>query len=119
MKIFTRLIETVRGKLMAAIDRVMTCEPDHLIMGMSSETFWGGLEGSERLRERVEARAGVKATMGSDASRQALRQYGDIRRIGVVTPYMPVADAQVRRAMRCSRSTGPRSKPSSRSAPIW
>jgi len=75
----------------------MTCEPDHLIMGMSSETFWDGLEGSERLRERVQARAGVEVTMGSDASRQALRQYGDIRRIGVVTPYMPVADAQVRR----------------------
>src|SRR6266705_2484498 len=94
---FTTLIETVRRELMAAIDRVMTCEPDHLIMGMSSETFWDGLEGSERLRERVEERAGVKVTMGSDASRQALGQYGDIKRIGVVTPYMPVADAQVRR----------------------
>jgi maleate isomerase len=94
---FTALIQTVRNELMAAIDRVMTCEPDHLIMGMSSETFWDGLEGSERLRERVEARAGVKVTMGSDASRQALRRYGDIKRIGVVTPYMPVADAQVRR----------------------
>jgi len=94
---FTKLIETVRGELMAAIDRVMTCEPDHLIMGMSSETFWDGLEGSERLRERVEARAGIRVTMGSDASRQALRRYGDIRRIGVVTPYMPVADTQVGR----------------------
>jgi len=94
---FTKLIETVRGELMAAVDRVMTCEPDHLIMGMSSETFWDGLEGSERLRERVEARAGVKVTMGSDASRQALGQFGDIKRIGVVTPYMPVADTQVRR----------------------
>src|SRR5215468_12198956 len=92
---FTRLIETVRNELMAAIDRVMTCEPDHLIMGMSSETFWDGLEGSERLRERVEIRAGVKVTMGSDASRQALQQYGAIRRIAVVTPYMPVADLQV------------------------
>lgn len=94
---FTRLIETVRRKMMAAIDRVMTCEPDHLVMGMSSETFWDGLDGSERLRERVEARAGVKVTMGSDAAREALRCYGDIRRIGVVTPYLPVADAQVRR----------------------
>ena len=94
---FTKLIETVRGELMAAVDRVMTCEPDHLIMGMSSETFWDGLEGSERLRERVEARAGVKVTMGSDASQQALRRYGEIKRIGVVTPYMPVADMQVHR----------------------
>ena len=94
---FTRLIDTVRREMMAAIDRVMTCEPDHLVMGMSSETFWDGLDGSERLRERVEARAGVKVTMGSDAARQALAQYGAIRRIGVVTPYMPVADLQVRR----------------------
>jgi len=94
---FATLIETVRSETMAAIDRVMTCEPDHLIMGMSSETFWDGLEGSERLRERVEERAGIEVTMGSDASRQALQQYGDIKRIGVVTPYMPVADIQVRR----------------------
>src|SRR5579884_1850718 len=41
---FTQLIETVRRELMAAVDRVMTCEPAHLIMGMSSETFWDGLE---------------------------------------------------------------------------
>jgi maleate isomerase len=94
---FTRLIETVRGEMMTAIDRVMTCEPDHLVMGMSSETFWDGLDGSERLRERVEARAGVKVTMGSDAARQALQQYGPLHRIAVVTPYMPVADQQVRR----------------------
>src|SRR5579864_8993344 len=94
---FEKLIAAVRDQIMAAVDRVMTCEPDHLVMGMSSETFWGGLEGSERLRERVEARAGVKVTMGSDAARQALECYGDIKRIAVVTPYMPVADLQVRR----------------------
>jgi maleate isomerase len=93
---FARLIDNVRRELMSAIDRVMTCEPQHLIMGMSSETFWDGLDGSERLRERVEARAGVKVTMGSDAARQALARFG-AKRIGVVTPYMPVADEQVRR----------------------
>jgi len=93
---FEKLIGNVRAELLAAVDRVMTCEPDHLIMGMSSETFWGGLEGSERLRERIEAHSGVAVTMGSDAARQALRCFGDIRRIGVVTPYMPVADEQVR-----------------------
>jgi len=94
---FTRLIDAVRREMMAAIDRVMTCEPGHLVMGMSSETFWDGLDGSERLRERCEARAGVKVSMGSDAAREALKCYGDNRRIAVVTPYMPVADQQVRR----------------------
>ena len=93
---FERLMDNIRSEMLQAVDRVMTCEPDHLIMGMSSETFWDGLDGSVRLRERVEARAGIKVTMGSDASQAALRCYG-ARRIGVVTPYMPVGDEQVHR----------------------
>jgi maleate isomerase len=74
----------------------MTCEPDYLIMGMSSETFWDGLEGSKRLMERVEQRSGVKVAMGSDASQEALKRYG-AKRISVITPYMPAGDTQVRR----------------------
>jgi maleate isomerase len=93
---FNRLMDNIRKELLPAVDDVMTCEPDYLIMGMSSETFWDGLEGSLRLRERVEARAGVKVAMGSDAAQAALLRYG-VRRVAVVTPYMPVADAQVRR----------------------
>ena len=93
---FNRLMDNIRGEMLQAVDRVMTCEPDYLIMGMSSETFWDGLEGSVRLRERVEARAGVKVAMGSDASQAALSRYG-ARRIAVITPYMPVGDEQVRR----------------------
>ena len=34
--------------------------------------------------------------MGSDASQAALKRYG-AKRIGVITPYMPVGDEQVRR----------------------
>jgi len=94
---FDQLMVNIRRSMLEAIDRVMTCEPDYLILGMSSETFWDGLEGSERLRERIEAHAGVKVAMGSDASQAALRRLGSIRRLGVVTPYMPIADAQVRR----------------------
>ena len=93
---FNRLMDNIRRAMMEAIDRVMTSEPDYLIMGMSSETFWDGLEGSLRLRERVEAHAGVKVAMGSDACQAALRRYG-AKRLGVITPYMPVGDAQVRR----------------------
>jgi maleate isomerase len=93
---FNVLIGNIRKEMMNTIDQVMTCEPDYLVMGMSSETFWDGLEGSQRLRERVEARAGVKCAMGSDASQQALRRY-NAKHISVITPYMPVGDAQVRR----------------------
>jgi maleate isomerase len=89
-------MENIRKEMFRAVDEVMTCEPDYLIMGMSSETFWDGLEGSEKLHQRVEAHSGVKVSMGSDAARAALQRYG-AKRIGVITPYMPVGDAQVRR----------------------
>jgi len=93
---FNQLMDNIRVSMMDAVDDVMTCEPDYLIMGMSSETLWDGLDGSKRLQERVEQHAGVKVAMGSDASQQALKRYG-AKRLGVITPYMPVGDGQVRR----------------------
>ncbi|MPY69229.1 MAG: arylmalonate decarboxylase [Alphaproteobacteria bacterium] len=94
---FNRLMENIRRETDSAIERVMTCEPDYMVMGMSSETFWGGLAASIALRERVEALSGLRVAMGSDACQAALKCYGDIRRIGVVTPYWPVGDENVRR----------------------
>lgn len=94
---FEQLMRNIRAEVDNAIDRVMTCRPDYLIMGMSSETFWDGAEGSRRLLASVEERAGVRAAMGSYASLAALEAYGGIERIAVVTPYMPVGDAQVAR----------------------
>jgi maleate isomerase len=94
---FNQLMDDIRGALMDAIDRVMTCGPDRAIMGMSAETFWEGLEASKGFKANCEARAGVPVAMGSEACRAALRRYGSIRRIAVITPDMPVGDANVRR----------------------
>jgi maleate isomerase len=93
---FEQLMVNIRRELAAAVDRVVTCEPGYIIMGMSSETFWDGVEGSVRFRERVESQAGLRISMGSDASQEALRRYGDIKRLGVITPYMPIGDRNVR-----------------------
>jgi maleate isomerase len=93
---FNALMDAIRGTIMEAVDSVMSSEPDYLVMGMSAETFWDGLEGSVELERRIEARAGVKVAMGSDACRAALRILGpDITRIAVITPYQPVGDRQV------------------------
>jgi maleate isomerase len=94
---FNQLMDNIRATLMDAVDSVMTCRPDYLVMGMSAETFWDGLDGSLLLQQRVEQRAGVKVAMGSDACQAALRCYGGVKRISVITPYMPVGDEQVRR----------------------
>ncbi len=95
---FEALMVRIRGELMQAVDRVMTARPGAIVMGMSSETFWGGLEGSLELKAKLTERAaGLPVAMGSDASQAALRRYGDIKRIAVVTPYMPVGDNEVRK----------------------
>jgi maleate isomerase len=94
---FNLMMDDIRASLPAAVEAVMTCRPDYVILGMSSETFWDGMQGSRRLQRRMEKIAGVGVAMGSDACRAALRAYGKMKRLGVITPYMPAGDRQVRR----------------------
>jgi len=95
---FHRLMDNIRASMDQAARVVMTCQPDRLVLGMSSETFWDGMQGSTRLMQRMREIAGGKpVSMGSDAVIAALKCYGDIQRIAVLTPYQPVGDAQVRR----------------------
>jgi maleate isomerase len=78
----------------SAIDQVMTCQPDHVIMGVALEAFWGGVAQAEALRAGLEAQAGVDVTMGSDALRAALDAFG-AKRIAVLTPHQPKGDQVV------------------------
>ena len=41
-KQFVELVDAIGATLYDAVDRCLTCEPDHLIMGMSALMFWGG-----------------------------------------------------------------------------
>lgn len=92
---FNALLDSLRRETDKAIERVLTCGPDYLVMGMSAETFWGGLETSIELRTRIEEISGLRVAMGSEACRTALKCYGDIKRIAVLTPYWPVGDENV------------------------
>jgi maleate isomerase len=95
---FLAMMDNIRNALFPALEAVLTCDPDYVVLGMSSETFWDGLEGSRRLQKKLEKTAQRGVAMGSDACRAALRAYGrSIKRLGIVTPYMPVGDRQVRR----------------------
>ena len=93
---FEALLGEIRGSINVAIRDVMTCEPDYLVMGMSSETFWGGVEGNAAFIERVRAQSGLAVSTGASACRAALETLG-VRRIAAFSPYQPVADKQVRR----------------------
>src|SRR5688572_25337945 len=95
---FLRMLGNIRGARLPALEAVLTCHPDYVVLGMSSETFWDGLSGSSRLRRKLERKARVGVAMGSDACRAALRACGrSVKRLGIITPYMPVGDRQVRR----------------------
>lgn len=93
---FNELVMRIRGETMNAIDAVKTCSPDAIIMGMSAETFWDGKDRADTLKAQVEERAGMPVTLGSDACQAALKCFGNVKRIAVITPYMPIGDEQVR-----------------------
>ena len=92
---FEAMVDAIGPDLFSCVDRVMTCKPAHLIMAMSIPTFWGGKAGSEKLLAKLQDRAGVPVTMGSDACIRALKRFEAVRKIGILTPYQPIGDAHV------------------------
>ena len=85
----------VRAATATAVRDVITCEPDYLIMGMSSETFWGGRRGNAAFQRRILDLSGLRVATGASACERALAVLG-VRRVGVVTPYPSLIDAQMR-----------------------
>ena len=91
---FTALLLQIRASIDVALRDVMTCEPDHLVMGMSAETFWGGVEGNRDFERRMQEATGLRVTTGATSCRDALQRLG-AQRIAVLSPYQPIADANV------------------------
>jgi maleate isomerase len=90
-------IQVIGDNVLDAVHSVMTCEPDYLVMGMSSVTFYGGVAGADAFQARVEREAGVRISIGSHSSTAALKAYGGVKRVAFLSPYYPVANAEVRR----------------------
>jgi maleate isomerase len=87
LEISRNTIDAVRG--------VLTCNPDYLVMGMSAVTFYGGAEGAAKWRDNIESEAGLKLCTGSQSLIEAFNAYGGIKKIVVISPYYPSANAQV------------------------
>jgi maleate isomerase len=88
---------TISSNVLDAVRSVMTCEPHYLVMGMSAITFYNGAKGADDFQRKVEGESGVKVSIGSHACAAALKAYGGIKRIAFLSPYYPVANAEVRR----------------------
>jgi len=95
---FMAFIEAIRPTIPLAMRDILTAEVDYIMMGMSAETFWGGLEGNAefvaRLRDVMGPDMGL--TTGANAVQAALSKF-EAKNISVVSPYQPIGDAQVLR----------------------
>ena len=92
---FVAFLENLRTEIGRTVRDVMTAKPDYLVMGMSAETFWGGANGAAEFEAWMKELSGLDVTTGAAACKAALSAYG-AKKIGVITPYQPVGDAQVR-----------------------
>ncbi len=88
---FLAHVQAMREGIGPAIDQVMTCAPDAVIMGVAIEAFTGGVAAADALQKELSDRAGVRVAMGSTAAVAALRKFG-AKRIAVLTPHQPKGD---------------------------
>ena len=90
--------QAISDNTLDAVRSVITCKPDYLVMGMSAVTFYGGIAGGEAFKQKVvEVSGGINISLGSQALVAALNAYGGIKRVSFVSPYFPIANAEVRR----------------------
>ena len=90
-------VQVIGQNVLDAVRSVMTCRPDYLVMGMSAVTFFGGAAGADAFVREVTEVSGVGISIGSHACTEAMRAYGGIRRIAILSPYWPVMNAEVAR----------------------
>ena len=94
---FAAMMADVRAATEAAVDVLMSCSPTAIVFGMGVEAFWEGVLDAAALKTHFEARTNLNVVLGVHACDAAIRRYGGIRRIALITPYLPAGDAQVRR----------------------
>lgn len=85
----------ISNNTIAAVEGVLTCAPNYLVMGMSAVTFFGGAEGGRKWCENVEQISGLGVSTGAEATVAALKAYGGIKKVAFFSPYYPTANAEV------------------------
>ncbi|WP_207714377.1 hypothetical protein [Scytonema sp. UIC 10036] len=87
-------LKQIDDEILFAIDRVMTAGIDYLIVAMSAETFWEGIEGNRAFVRRLEDYTDLKVASAASACQAALEAF-KVNKIGVITPYQPVVNETV------------------------
>lgn len=94
--VFERFLDIMRDEIPVSLRNVMSAKVNHIMLGMSAETFWGGIEGNIEFENTIKDQIGdLGLTTAAGATRDALNCF-KARRISVITPYPPVGDDNVR-----------------------
>ena len=89
--------EVISGAVQDSLRTAMTCEPDYLVMGVSAISFIGGAKACEGLLTEIKDFTGLDVSVGSIACVEAMKAYGGIKRIALLSPYYPMANYHVSR----------------------
>lgn len=92
---FLEHVQAMREGMRGAVDQVLTCKPDHIVMSVAIEAFWGGVAQADALQSALMRHSSVGVSMGSTAMVAALRKLG-AKSIAVLTPHQQRGDDQVR-----------------------
>jgi maleate isomerase len=85
------IMQHVAANLDDSVRRLKETLMDHLILGMSSQSYMGGEKGSFALLDHLQRVSGVNVTMGAQSAEEALKLCG-AKRLALLTPYYPVIE---------------------------
>src|SRR5438477_3948606 len=85
------IMRHVTANLDDSVRRLKETLMDHLILGMSSQSYMGGEKGSFALLEHLQKVSGVDVTMGAQSAEEAFKLCG-AKKIALLTPYYPVIE---------------------------
>lgn len=95
MQAYRQALETEKGNLEEALNLVLPCEPHAVAHGHSIHSFRGDRARALAEQQRLEDLAGIPFITPSMAVLEGLKAMGDPKRIAVLTPYWPPADALI------------------------
>lgn len=96
---FDGLVRDIDRGVDDAVERVLTCEPACVVLGVSIEAVYGDPKAGEAIRERLRAKFGddLQLVHAGEAIPAALRAVGvDEGPLGLLTPYQPSSEVHLR-----------------------
>jgi len=95
MAVYRKALETEKGHLEEALDMVLPCAPHVVAHGHSIHSFRGDRARADSEQQRLQDYCGIPFVTPSIAVLKGLEAIGNPKRIAILTPYWPPADALI------------------------